>query len=549
MTARNTQVLIVGAGPTGLTLGLWLTRLGVAVRIIDKSAGPGETSRALAVQARTLEFHRQIGIVDEVLDAGVKIERLTVHTPFGVAARLPLATFGFGKTAYPFAFALPQDIHERILLKCLERTGVEVERHTELVTFQDGANGIIAKLRKGGVTEFVRADYLAGADGAHSAVRHALNIDFPGGSYDQSFYVADVDGTGEVTQNGMDTTVATYGFSIVMPVRQSGSLRLIGVVPREHEAKKDITFETIRAEVERDTRVRVNAVNWFSTYRVHHRVADKFRVGRAFIVGDAGHIHSPAGGQGMNTGMGDAVNLAWKLAAVLQGRAHEKLLDSYEPERIAFARLLIDGTDQAFKMATSRSKLTGLFRQHLMPKLLRLLLSTGVGTRAFFGMISQTRIEYRDSAISVGEAGKIKAGDRLPYVEGSDGDNFEPLASLDWQVHVHGRTDRPFQAELARKGIPLHLFDWSADAKRVGYARDAVYLVRPDGHVAAATGPDGIRVLNYIADLGIKPRAVVARAPAVHAECLCDAKETVFTADRIELLRNQQRVRTLQGAE
>jgi len=546
MTVQNTQVLIVGAGPTGLTLGLWLTRLGVAVRIIDKSAAPGGTSRALAVQARTLEFHRQIGIVDEVLEAGVKIEQLTVRTPAGVAARLPLATFGAGKTAYPFAFALPQDIHESVLVRCLEREGVEVERHTELVSFQDGAGDVTAKLRKGGVSEFVRADYLAGADGAHSAVRHLLGIGFPGGAYDQSFYVADVEGTGEVTRNGMDTTVSTYGFAIVMPVRQSGSLRLIGVVPKEHENQAGITFDTIRAEVERDTGIKVDAVNWFSTYRVHHRVADKFRVGRAFILGDAGHVHSPAGGQGMNTGMGDAVNLAWKLAAVLQDRAHEKLLDTYEPERIAFARLLIDGTDQAFKMATSRSKAVGLFRQHLMPKLLRLLLATNAGRLAFFGMISQTRIEYRNSAISIGEVGKIKAGDRLPYLQGSDGDNFAPLASLDWQVHVHGRPSLQFQAELARIGIALHVFDWTAQARQAGFARDAVYLVRPDGHIAAATGPDGVRVLNYIAELGLHPRHT-----ADDAKPYADgaSKEIVFTADRIDLLRSQQRVHTIQGAD
>lgn len=546
MTALNTQVLIIGAGPTGLTLGLWLARLGVAVRIIDKSAGPGETSRALAVQARTLEFHRQIGIVDEVLEAGVRIEQLTVRTPAGVAARLPLGAFGAGISRYAFAFALPQDVHERILIKHLERAGVEVERHTELVSFQDGTGGVTAKLRKGGVTEFLRADYLAGADGARSTVRHALNIDFPGGSYDQVFYVADVDGTGDVTRNGMDTTIATYGFSIVMPVRQSGSLRLVGVVPKEHEAEKDIRFETIRAEVERDTRIKVNAVNWFSTYRVHHRVADRFRIGRAFILGDAGHIHSPAGGQGMNTGMGDAVNLAWKLAAVLQGRAGVQLLDSYEPERVAFARMLIKSTDQAFKVATSRSKLVGIFRQHLMPRILSMVMSTRRGRRAFFGLNSQTRIEYRDSAISIGEAGEIKAGDRLPYLESSEGDNFAPLASLDWQVHVHGRPDRPFQAELSRTGIPLHFFDWSTSARRAGYARDAVYLVRPDGHVAAATGPDGIRVLNYIAELGLKPRHVAEDEKPVSEG---RSKEPVFTADRIELLRSQQRVRTLQGAE
>ncbi|TIX08976.1 MAG: hypothetical protein E5V41_32390, partial [Mesorhizobium sp.] len=199
MNMSKTKVLIAGAGPTGLTLALWLTRLGVPVRIFDKAAAPGETSRALAVQARTLEFHRQIGIVDDVLAAGVRLERLTLHTPAGVAAKLPLSDFGRGISPYSFAFALPQDIHERLLITHLERAGVEVERDTELVAFQDKGEAVIATLSRNGRTETVSAAYLAGCDGARSAVRHGLNIGFPGGTYEQSFYVADVKGSGEIT--------------------------------------------------------------------------------------------------------------------------------------------------------------------------------------------------------------------------------------------------------------------------------------------------------------------------------------------------------------
>ncbi|WP_189555015.1 FAD-dependent monooxygenase, partial [Mesorhizobium sp. M1C.F.Ca.ET.204.01.1.1] len=165
----KTKVLIAGAGPTGLTLALWLTRLGVPVRIFDKAAAPGETSRALAVQARTLEFHRQIGIVEDVLAAGVRLERLTLHTPAGVAARLPLSDFGRGISPYSFAFALPQDIHERLLITHLERAGVEVERDTELVAFQDKGEAVIATLSRNGRTETVSTAYLAGCDGARSA--------------------------------------------------------------------------------------------------------------------------------------------------------------------------------------------------------------------------------------------------------------------------------------------------------------------------------------------------------------------------------------------
>ena len=547
MSSLDTSVLIVGAGPTGLTLALWLRRLGVNVRVIDKQARPGETSRALAVQARTLEFHRQIGIVDDVLAAGITIERLTVRTPAGIAARLPLGAFGTGLTPYPFAFALPQDIHERILIQHLEETGVEVERRTELLGFEDEAGCVTAKIRKGNTTEFVRAAYLCGCDGAHSVVRHALDVGFPGGAYEQSFYVADVEGTGDVTRNGMDTTVATYGFSIVMPVRQSGSLRLIGIVPKRYENDPSISFEAIRADVERDTGITVTSVNWFSTYHVHHRVAERFRVGRAFIVGDAGHIHSPAGGQGMNTGMGDAVNLAWKLAAVLQGRADAKLLDSYEPERIAFARLLIDGTDRAFKIAISRSRLVGLFRQHVMPHLLSTIMRTKIGSRAFFALISQTRINYRTGPISVGGAGKVRGGDRLPYVQDGAGDNFAPLAALDWQIHIYGDADPAFEAAIEQTGIPVHAFDWTRASERAALARGAAYLVRPDGHVAVAGPQDAALFTAYIDRLALKPRRPSENSET-RAKPARRTRDAIFIADRMELLRGQQRSHTSQGA-
>ncbi|WP_292350486.1 FAD-dependent monooxygenase [Mesorhizobium sp.] len=513
MNMSKTKVLIAGAGPTGLTLALWLTRLGVPVRIFDRAAAPGETSRALAVQARTLEFHRQIGIVDDVLAAGVRLERLTLHTPAGVAARLPLSDFGRGISPYSFAFALPQDIHERLLITHLERAGVEVERDTELVAFQDKGEAVIATLSRNGRTETVSAAYLAGCDGARSAVRHGLNIGFPGGTYEQSFYVADVKGSGEITPNGMDTTISSYGFAIVMPVRQSGSVRLIGIVPKAHEADETITFEAIRADVERDTGVKVHEVNWFSTYRVHHRVAERFRAGRVFLAGDAGHIHSPAGGQGMNTGMGDAVNLAWKLAAVVQGRADARLLDSYEPERIAFAHKLIESTDKVFRFVTSRSRLVGLFRRYLMPKIMNAALHTSFGSRAFFGVISQAAIEYRAGPISAGTAGKVSGGDRLPYVVGARGDNFEPLRSLDWQIHVYGEVNAEFRAMLAPAGIPVHAFAWSEAAGKAGLQRDGAYLVRPDGHVALASPvQEAATFQRYLAGLAIRPRTA-ERAP------------------------------------
>ncbi|WOS66025.1 FAD-dependent monooxygenase [Sinorhizobium fredii] len=510
MSALDTEVLIVGAGPTGLTLALWLVRLGVDIRLIDRSVGPGETSRALAVQARTLEFHRQIGVVDDVLEAGIRLEQLTARTPEKVSAIIPLSKFGEGVSRYSYAFALPQDIHERVLVAHLEEAGVHIERQTELIAFEEKDDGVTVTTRREGVTKTFRTLYICGCDGARSTVRHALGIGFPGGTYDQSFYVADVDGDGEVTRNGMDVCLGSYGFALVMPVRQTGSLRLIGVVPEAHKRDPVITFETIRPEIECHTGIAIKALNWFSTYRVHHRVAERFRGGRAFLLGDAGHIHSPAGGQGMNTGIGDAVNLAWKLAAVLQGRAAASLLDTYETERLAFARVLIKSTDQAFKLVSGRSWLLGLWRRYAMAKVISAITRTKIGSRAFFALISQTGIKYRKSALSSGRSGAVQGGDRLPWVPFGQSDNHACLTTLDWQVHVYGEIEPAFGAAISLAGIPLHRFDWSTAAGRVGVVRNTAYLVRPDGQIAIVAKQDATAFERFIETFAIKPRNVEA---------------------------------------
>jgi hypothetical protein len=232
----------------------------------------------------------------------------------------------------------------------------------------------------------------------------------------------------------------------------------------------------------------VERVNWFSTYRVHHRVAGHFRMGRAFLLGDAAHIHSPVGGQGMNTGIGDAVNLAWKLAAVLHGHAEASLLDSYEPERIAFARRLVATTDRAFTAVTSSSALARLIRLHIVPLLLAPIYRSTAARRLMFRTVSQTAVNYRESSLSEGRAGAVYGGDRLPWVKSAlnGSDNFAVLSSLAWQVHVYGEANPEMRRLCDERALPLHVFPWHPEVGRTGLRRNAVYLVRPDGYVAVA---------------------------------------------------------------
>jgi 2-polyprenyl-6-methoxyphenol hydroxylase-like FAD-dependent oxidoreductase len=486
----DTEVLIVGAGPTGLVLALWLTRLGVRVRVIDKTAEAGTTSRALAVQARTLEFYGQIGLAGEIVERGRRVAAANLWVAGRQVARAVFGDMGLGISPYPYALVYPQDEHERLLIDRLAELGVQVERRTELRRFEDATDHVFAQIeRSDGQLETCRAAYLAGCDGAHSTVRETLNIGFPGGTYTHLFYVADVDASGTATNAEVHVAFDRTDFLAVFPLKGEGRARLVGTIREDAEHQhENLSWDDVSKSVIEWMRIDVAHVNWFSTYRVHHRVADRFCEGRAFLLGDAAHIHSPVGGQGMNTGIGDAVNLAWKLAAALHGRAKPALLDSYEPERIAFARRLVATTDQAFTGVTSEGAIARALRLRIVPFLIPSLFAFRVIRRFLFRTVSQTTVNYRTSTLSQGRAGKVHGGDRLPWVKTSSGgpetDNFKPLTSLDWQVHIYGNAGPEIRAICEQRRLPLHVFGWQRATSRSGLRRDAVYLVRPDGYIA-----------------------------------------------------------------
>ena len=493
MTAE--PVLIVGAGPSGLVLALSLARRGAPFRIIDENPGPGEHSRAMGVHARTLEFYQQFGFADEVVASGVRTEAAHLREGGEHGGGREVLSFHFkdmgeGISPYPFVLAYPQDDHERLLVEKLRALGVEVEREVKLTGFVQEGKHVRAMLsHKDGRTEEAAASYICGCDGAHSCVRRTLGIGFPGGDYEQLFFVADVKIEGGF-QRDFFLNLGAHILTLMLPVRSSGMQRLIGLVPPEFTDRKELTFDDIRQQIEPLVDVKVTEVNWFSTYRSHHRIADRFRVDRAFLLGDAGHIHSPAGGQGMNTGIGDAINLGWKLAEVLAGRASAELLDSYEPERIGFAKALVATTDTAFTRMIAEGAEGAFFRRLVAP------LVFGIATRmdwtrhALFRTLSQTRIHYEGGPLSEGEAGHVHGGDRLPWIGPVSEDNFRPLQSLAWQAHVYGDASSDVENACRNLSLPLHRFAWSEGAERAGFERGALYLVRPDGYVALAVHAD-----------------------------------------------------------
>lgn len=516
-SAMRTPVLIAGAGPTGLVLALALARRKVAFRIIDAADGPGEHSRAMVVQARTLEFYRQFSLADQVVSAGVKVQHAHLRESRDghseEVLQIDFSDIGAGQSPYPFLLAYPQDDHQRWLLQQLQQLGVTVEWGVRLQGFKQDAQGVRAELlHDDGRTEALACDYLAGCDGGHSVVRETLGVDFAGGTYQQLYFVADVSIEGGFERD-LFFNLGKSTLALMLPVRSRGVQRLIGLVPAnlssaDDAGKPSLTFEDLRAEVESLVGVRVTEVNWFSTYRVHHRVAAHFAAGPAFLLGDAGHVHSPAGAQGMNTGIGDAINLGWKLAQVIAGRADGRLLDSYEIERIAFARQLVASTDAAFKRVVAGGVAGTLARRWLLPLVMKLGTRWEFGRHLLFRTVSQIGIHYGDSPLSLGRAGHVAGGDRLPWLggDGQEGvDNFAPLTSLDWQLHVYGRADTVLAAACTNLHLPLHVFTWNDAADRAGLARDAVYLIRPDGHVALAVQDEDVvqQLQHYVRSRGL----------------------------------------------
>src|SRR6266567_1000652 len=485
MTTRS-DVLIVGAGPTGLVLALWLTKLGVTARIIDKTEAPGTTSRALAVHARTLELYRQLDLTDAVIEHGHKVPAVNLWVRGNREARVSFADVGADITAYPFLHIFPQDEHERLLIARLEAMGIAVERRTELRFYRDDGDRILARLRRpNGEEESCDAAYVAGCDGARSVVRETMGTGFPGGTYRQVFYVADVEADGPPIDGELHVDLDEADFLAVFPLAGMGRARLIGTVRDERAEHADtLKFADVSGGAIDHLRLGVDKVNWFSTYHVHHRVTEHFRKGRAFVLGDAAHIHSPAGGQGMNTGIGDAINLAWKLAMVLAGRAPDTLLDTYEPERIAFARRLVNTTDRVFSLATAEGPVAAVLRTRIVPVLFPRLTAFEAVREYMFRTVSQIMINYRGGALSVGSAGHVYGGDRLPGVSVEGQDNFPTLAAITWQIHVYGTASAELAAWCAGHDVPLHVFTWRSEHEAAGLTRDAIYLLRPDTYVA-----------------------------------------------------------------
>src|SRR5215470_14538804 len=418
----DTDVLIIGAGPTGLMLANQLTRRGVRTVIIDRNPGPTRETRALGVQARTLEIYSHLGIVDRALELGKRSTGGNIWADGQRRARIAFGETGQGVTPYPYLLVLGQDDNERIMGDHLREMGGSVQWNTELVSVTQTPESATAVVRLAdGSEKSITAAWVAGCDGARSKVRESGGIEFAGAPYEHVFFVADTELTGSMVPDEVNVYLFRDGFHLLFPMRGKDHWRIAGILPPPLRNKADLKFDAVIPSLrnEAGAGLSIKSCTWFSTYRIHHRRAMRFRDRRCVLLGDAAHIHSPVGAQGMNTGLQDAYNLAWKLALVINNQAKPALLDSYEQERIPIAQALLNGTDRAFRLVVSESWTAGLLRTKILSRLAAFVLNLQAAQKFGFRTVSQTGIRYRNSPLSKSLNSLPETapqGDRFPWV-------------------------------------------------------------------------------------------------------------------------------------
>ncbi|WP_430783004.1 FAD-dependent monooxygenase [Actinoplanes sp. G11-F43] len=478
MAELTCDVLVVGAGPTGLMLANWLTRLGVRVIVADGKDGPTRESRALVVQARSLEIYDQLGIGDQVLEAAHRAGALAPGFGARVFGRIPLGPLGEGLTAYPFIEILEQSRNEEILYENLQKLGGRVFWESPVTAVVQTDDGIEAKV----ANDTVRARFCVGCDGANSVVRKSRRIAFEGITNPHRFFVLDAAGAAGLIEGAVNVRPERDDFLLAFPMRE-GAWRLIGLV-RDTDGDGDLDEDDARERMRRTYGVTYDRARWFATYRVHHRVAAAFRDGPFFLAGDAAHVHSPVGGQGMNTGLQDAHNLAFKLADVLHGTRKDRWLDRYEAERRPVARKLVATTDRVFNAVTSTRPPIRLLRRIAVPLIaplaVRVLPRTAGGSR-LFQYVAQIRVHYplEPGAPAPGRRRDPVIGRRLPWA----GANHTALRAACWQIHAYGEVSADDVPDL---GLPVHVFP---AAPGTTLRPGLLYLVRPDGFVASRADP------------------------------------------------------------
>lgn len=511
----RTDVIIIGAGPTGLALACQLIRLGIDFIILDKKESTTPYSKAIGVQARTLEIYEQMDLADKLVFIGAITEKVRMIEGGKVRGEIVLKDIGEGLSPYPFLLIVEQGKHEKLLYDFIKLHNKDIRWQNELTDFSQNENGVTAQIKNAsGENESTEAKFLVGCDGAKSFVRHKLGLELAGGTFERLFYVADVELDWKFSHEALHVCLAQNTITAFFPMRGSDkNWRIVGTFPAGHKADEgEIVYEEIEKQIIADTELKldITKVHWFSVYKVHSRAANKFSEGRCFLAGDSAHIHTPAGAQGMNTGIQDGYNLAWKLSAVINGTADIKLLNSYNDERLANAKHLLKTTDQFFNLGASDDWFLAFFRTHIFPYLAGFAFSLDIVKKAIFPLVSQIGINYRDSRLSETTGTfSVKAGDRMPYFlvneksiyDGLREPKFHLISFSDGQQpesDVQNNLDAKHGELLDFHSLPLY----PNIAEIFGTKQSFMVLLRPDNYIGLITNGNATEaVQKYLSEV------------------------------------------------
>ena len=491
-----TEVLIIGAGPTGLALACQLIRYGIDFVIVEKNEGVTPYSKAIGVHARTLEIYEQIDLAQRAIDQGTVAGKGRLLVDGEVRGEIDFSHIGEGLSRYPYVLMLEQSKNECLLYEYLQAHAKEVDWKTEFEDFTSTDSNITARVKTAdGQSVKIEAKYLVACDGSKSLVRHALGVGFAGSTFERMFYVADAQVDWQFTHNALHICLAKESFAVFFPLKGDKRYRIVGVFPEEFAKDEgDVLYEEIEARIKELAKLEldIHDVEWFSTYKVHTRHAEKFSAGRCFLAGDSAHIHSPAGAQGMNTGIQDTYNLAWKLALVLKGTAHENLLNTYNEERLENAKDLLRTTDRMFQLAAGDEWWLALLRTNVLPPIARHILSLDSVRHYIFPLLSQIGINYRHSSLSRhagDEEFRVKAGDRMPYLVLDDTGVYDRLCDPKFHLLAFSREQGEAQARKTGNGSELsELVDYRSfqvtDEVAEKFGNDRPFFVlRPDNYI------------------------------------------------------------------
>lgn len=476
----DTDILIVGAGPVGLFLANECARRGLRFRLVEARATQSEHSKALAIFPRTLEIFDMAGVVAPFLDAANRVTAVSVVAHGRKLAHMP---FTPEDSPYSFVAMVPQDVTEKLLLQELKRKGGAVEYETSFISAVHHDDHVGATLDHKGQKLGITAQFVVGCDGAHSAVRHLLNLPFEGAEYHDLFLLADIQTNDALPGNELHLCPSEFGPVAIFPMSATRRRVVATIQQQEGDAPSLELVQKILAE-RAPAGIQALALHWSSYFRIHHRQVARLRVGRMFVAGDAAHIHSPFGGQGMNTGLHDVWNLVWKLDLALRGNASEELLESYTAERRPVIRQVIETTDFLTKAMGTPNKWAQAVRDTVIPMVSRL----APFQHAFVQRLSELGIAYRGSSMVEG-AGKRYFDDSLRGGEGIRNRFLLLFDSGSADISLRAATEKLAESfsqvlELrATPGLPLT-------------------LVRPDGYIAySAHSTDGLATLKSVRSL------------------------------------------------